>query len=314
MIRVALADDHQVVRVGVRRIVEAEPDLRVAVEAKSGAELLRLLATTRCDVLVLDLAMPGLHGRPLVERLRAEHPGLAIVIFSMYPEDPLALHFLRDGVHAYVSKERPPGDLIDAIRLAARDKCYLPGPIESSPRAAPAGAHELPEPARYGAMFLMLQGFDDAHIAAELRVPVEAVGRFVRAVRAGEIETPMTGLVGGAPPAPDAAPQARPPLRLGPVSVDLDSGEIHHPHGPRTLTETELNLLMHLAAHDGQTLSGRALLTDVWGYADAARSRTVVMTISRLRRKIEVDPAHPRHLLTIAREGYRLEIEPGHAG
>lgn len=305
MIRVALADDHQVVREGVRRLLEAEPDLRVVAQAPSGRALLRELASRRCDVVVIDLSMPGLHGRALVEALRSAHPELAIVIFSMYPEDPLALHFLRDGVHAYVSKERPPGDLIDAIRLAARGKCYLPSPM-TAPGSDPAPAHGLSAAMQSGAMFLLLQGLDAEQIAAELHQPVAVVARFVAAAHRGEIDTPLGGLIGH-----DPSPAAQPDvanLRLGPVRIDLESGAVEHPEGAHTLTETEGNLLRFLVRHAGETVSAQRLLTDVWHYAERARSRTVTTTISRLRRKIELDPAQPRHLLTILGEGYRLEL------
>ncbi len=307
MIRVALADDHQVVRDGVARLLEAEPDMWVVGQASSGRRLLRLLDAVRCDVVVLDLAMPGLHGRPLVERLRQAHPAVAIVIFSMYPEDPLARHFVRDGAHAYVSKERPPHDLVDAIRRAARGERAEPTPTTSPPPAA-APVATLSPAQQSSVIFLALQGHGPDRIAAELQLPLAAVRRFVYAAHHGELQSPLGELMGYAPAPPE--PEGR-HLRLGPVTVDLDSGAVEHPAGPRTLTGTERKLLAYLGARAGETVEARRLLTDVWQYSDAARSRTVTMTISRLRRKIELDASQPRRLLTILGEGYRLEVDRG---
>ena len=87
------------------------------------------------------------------------------------------------------------------------------------------------------------------------------------------------------------------------------SGEVDHPDGPRALTETERSLLGYMVEHAGRTLSMQELQTEVWHYSSEARSRTVAMTVSRVRRKVEVDPGQPRFLLTILGEGYRLELD-----
>ncbi len=246
MIRVMLADDHRIVREGVRRVLACEPNMQIIGEASSGEEALILLTGMECDVLVMDLIMPGLHGRELVERIRAAYPRLGLVIFSMYPEDPFALNFLRMGVHAFVSKEREPQYLVESICLAAQGKCFLP------------------------------ERFDSTHPS-----------------RLSQNTTPHLD-----------DPRR---LKLGLVTIDMEEGHVQHPSRPSSLSTQELAVLAYLAERRGRTISRDELLRDVWGYSASMQTRTVEMTISRLRRKIEIDAVNPRFILTIHGDGYRLE-------
>jgi two-component system invasion response regulator UvrY len=118
MIRVVLADDHAVVREGLRRILEEHADLKVVAEAGTGDEAVRALAETPADVLVLDVSMPGPGFLDLLERLQAAHPKVRSVVLSMHPESQYAVRALRAGAAGYLTKEQSPEFLVEAIRKA----------------------------------------------------------------------------------------------------------------------------------------------------------------------------------------------------
>lgn len=287
MIRVILADDHRIVREGVRRVLEAQPGIRIQGEASRGEEALDILEKVACDVLVMDLAMPGLHGREFVEKIRSVFPKLGIVIFSMYPEDPFALYFLRCGVNAFVTKEREPGDLVEAIRLAAQGKCFIPERFDSNPRAMEPDPAPMGMPATRGSIPMVGSSpIALSHIEQSLFEPVDA------SVRSDKRQA-----------------SDKPRLKLGPVTVDMESGQVQHPAGNGLLSAHELALLAYLVPRSGQTISRDELLREVWGYSSRAQTRTVEMTVSRLRRKVEINATNPRFILTIHGDGYRLDLE-----
>jgi two-component system, NarL family, invasion response regulator UvrY len=118
MIRLLVADDHAVVRRGVRQIVEAEPDMRVVGEAGSTPELLDLAGKARADLVVLDIAMPGPSGLEALKSLRQAQPHLRVVMLSIYPEDQYAARVIKAGASGYVTKEAAPEELVKAIRRA----------------------------------------------------------------------------------------------------------------------------------------------------------------------------------------------------
>jgi DNA-binding NarL/FixJ family response regulator len=125
MIRVVVADDHALVRDGLRRMLESTPDIRVVAEAESGDEVLSTVARERPDVVVLDVAMPGQGFLEILRVLREEHPKVHTVVLSAHAEEEYAERALRAGAVGYVTKERTPDDLQEAIRRAARGVRYI---------------------------------------------------------------------------------------------------------------------------------------------------------------------------------------------
>jgi two-component system, NarL family, invasion response regulator UvrY len=125
MTRVFIVDDHAIVREGVRRIIAATNDIEVAGEAASGEEALTALSKVTCDVVLLDLALPGIDGIEVLRLLKARKPDLAILILSIYPEEDYALRAYKEGAAGYLTKDSLPSDLINAIRKIARGKKYL---------------------------------------------------------------------------------------------------------------------------------------------------------------------------------------------
>ncbi len=125
MIRVLIADDHAIVRRGLRQILSEERDLVVEAEAGSGDELLRALAQYSVDVVVLDLSMPGRNGLEVLADVRRERPKLPVLILSMHREDQLAVRALAAGAAGYVSKDSAPVELLQAIRKVVRGGRYV---------------------------------------------------------------------------------------------------------------------------------------------------------------------------------------------
>jgi DNA-binding NarL/FixJ family response regulator len=125
MIRVLIADDHQIVRAGLRQFIADEPDIRVEGEAASGDEVMTRLREMKFDVVVLDISMPDRNGIDVLKLLRQRHPELPVLILSTYPEDQYAINLIRAGASGYLTKESAPDDLVKAIRTVAQGRRYV---------------------------------------------------------------------------------------------------------------------------------------------------------------------------------------------
>ena len=125
MTRILIADDHLIIRQGLRLILETEDGFDLVGEASDGAEALRLCADLHPDVALMDLRMPGMDGLTAIERLRAEQPQVAVVILTTFNEDDLMLRGLRAGAKGYLLKDTGREALFDAIRAAARGETLL---------------------------------------------------------------------------------------------------------------------------------------------------------------------------------------------
>ena len=119
MIRVISADDHAVVRVGVKQLLADAPGIEFVAEAGSGTELMQVLQHNPCDVLLLDISMPDKDGLTLLKEVRSNWPGIAVVILSMHPERQYAARALRAGARGYLTKQGAAEQLVEAVRAAA---------------------------------------------------------------------------------------------------------------------------------------------------------------------------------------------------
>lgn len=139
MIRIALVDDHDLVRAGVRRILEAEKDMQIVGEASTGADALDLLDAEDPDVLILDLSLPDLSGIDLMRSILARRPGLKVLIVSMHPEENYARRMMRAGAYGYLNKGEAPALMLEAIRKLSRGSRFV------SPKLAELLAYDLTE-------------------------------------------------------------------------------------------------------------------------------------------------------------------------
>lgn len=125
MIRVLIADDHEIVRAGLRQFIAEEPDIKVTGEAGSGDEVMAQLRDNEFDVLVLDISMPDRNGIDVLKLIRQRLPELPVLILSTYPEDQYAINLIRAGASGYLTKESAPDDLVKAIRTVAQGRRYV---------------------------------------------------------------------------------------------------------------------------------------------------------------------------------------------
>ena len=123
--RVAVVDDHELVRIGLKQIIEAEADFAWVGDAGTGAEALTLLRTKACDVLLLDLSLPDMSGLDVLRRIKSHHDSVATLVLSAYPEKQYGLNVLRAGASGFISKTAPPDELCRAIRAAVRGGRYV---------------------------------------------------------------------------------------------------------------------------------------------------------------------------------------------
>lgn len=125
MIKVAIADDHRLMREGLRQILFREPDMVVVGEATNDIDVMSLVRKGGIDVMTMDLSMPGRSGIELIRRVRQEAPGLAVLVLTMHDEQHYAVRAIRAGAQGYLTKENAGIELIDAIRQLAAGKPYI---------------------------------------------------------------------------------------------------------------------------------------------------------------------------------------------
>ncbi len=125
MIKVLLADDHSIVRAGLRRIVEESGDMEVIAEAADGREAIRHVHDTRPDVAVIDISMPGIDGLEVVSQLHVHYPDLPILILTMHEEGQYVVRAIQAGAMGYLTKQSAPEQLVKAIRKIHAGSRYL---------------------------------------------------------------------------------------------------------------------------------------------------------------------------------------------
>jgi DNA-binding NarL/FixJ family response regulator len=128
-IRVLVADDHAIVRTGIRHVLEGEPGFEVVAEASTGTEAVALALALRPDVAVLDISMPGLTGIQAAAELRRASPETRVLILSMHDNTEYVLESLRAGVHGYLLKDGAAAELGDAIRAVCRGESFFSPPV-----------------------------------------------------------------------------------------------------------------------------------------------------------------------------------------
>jgi DNA-binding NarL/FixJ family response regulator len=131
MLRVLLADDHALVRRGMRALLETEPNVRVVGEASEGLEALRLCQDLKPDLLILDIGMPKLNGIDVASRALSVHPSARVIMLSMHADESYVLRSLASGAKAYLLKDGTDEDLLPAVRAVAAGKCFFSPAISS---------------------------------------------------------------------------------------------------------------------------------------------------------------------------------------
>ena len=183
MIRVISADDHAVVRVGVKQLLADATGIEFVAEARNGTELMQVLQQESCDVLLLDISMPGKDGLTLLKEVRANWPGIAVVILSMHPEHQYAARALRAGARGYLTKEGAAEQLIEAVRAAAAGGRFVSPALAQVLADQVAGdegkpPHETLSDREYEVLVRIGAGKSVGEIAEELFLSINTVSTY----------------------------------------------------------------------------------------------------------------------------------------
>jgi DNA-binding NarL/FixJ family response regulator len=180
-VRIVLADDHAIVREGLKRIVADVSDFQVVGEAADGTEAMRAVRELDFDVLVLDLSMPGRSGMELIKLVKAEKPKLRILVLSMHQEMQYAVRAIKSGASGYLTKESAPAQLEQAIRKISGGGAYISAEVaeQLALGAMPGGGESLPHESLSDREFevfrLLVAGDAVSDIAAKLNLSVKTV-------------------------------------------------------------------------------------------------------------------------------------------
>ncbi|MGE5490620.1 MAG: response regulator [Actinomycetota bacterium] len=183
MLRLAIVDDHGIVRAGFREMLAEEIEIQIVFEASSGEEALQHLRECDCDVLLLDLSLPGQSGVDVLRAVRQRHPGLRVLMLSGFPEERYALAMIRHGADGYLSKECEREELIRAIRTVASGRRYVSARTAELLAGECAGDIVLPSHSQLSdrelEVFLQLaKGASVSDIAAALNLSVKTVSTY----------------------------------------------------------------------------------------------------------------------------------------
>ena len=180
MIRVLLADDHAIVRAGLKELLSDTADITVAGEAMNGQEVMAQLRTREFDVAVLDMSMPGRSGIELIKQVRAERPKLRILVLSMHGEQQYAVRAVKAGASGYLTKDAAAEELVAAIRRIAAGGAYVT-PETAERLVLDAGArtdsapHNLLSDREFQVFQLIANGRSMTEIAEQLSLSVKTV-------------------------------------------------------------------------------------------------------------------------------------------
>ncbi|CAN5705566.1 response regulator transcription factor [soil metagenome] len=180
MTRIVIADDHAIVREGLKRIVASAEDMDVVGEAADGNEVVRIVREQEFDVLVLDLSMPGRSGMELIKLVHAEKPKLRMLVLSMHQELQYAVRSIKSGASGYLTKESAPAQLVQAIRKIAGGGAFItPEVAEQLALGAMPGSQAAPHESLSDREFQVFQqlvaGVSVTDIAGELKLSVKTV-------------------------------------------------------------------------------------------------------------------------------------------
>jgi DNA-binding NarL/FixJ family response regulator len=179
MIRVLLADDHQLVREGLKQLLGATADIRVAGEAANGDEALAQVRGNDYDIAILDMSMPGLSGIDLVKRVKHEKPALRVLVLSMHGEKQYAARALKSGASGYLTKDTASEQLVAAIRKIAAGGVHISDAaaeqLLASTHSGTAAPHASLSDREFEVLRLIVSGMSLTEIGDKLHLSVKTV-------------------------------------------------------------------------------------------------------------------------------------------
>lgn len=183
-IRILIADDHAIVREGLKQILADTRDIVVAGHAENGHDVIRLARSGDADVLLLDISMPDKSGIEVLKQIKKECPNLAVLMLSMHREDQYAIRSLKAGAAGYLNKQSAPAELVDAIRQVAAGRKYI-SPALAQELANQVGdenrevpPHETLSDREYQTLVMIATGKTVSDIAGELALSVKTISMY----------------------------------------------------------------------------------------------------------------------------------------
>jgi two-component system invasion response regulator UvrY len=183
MIKTIIADDHTIVREGLKQILNETNDVSVSGEAKNGGELLEELRRQKFDVVVLDISMPGINGLDALKQIKIINPDLPVLVLSMHPEEQYAIRVLKAGAAGYLTKESASEELLNAIRKIASGRKYVSPSLAEKlaveldvDRERPL--HETLSDREYQVLCMIASGKTVKEVAGELSLSVKTVSTY----------------------------------------------------------------------------------------------------------------------------------------
>lgn len=182
-IKVLIADDHAIVREGLKQILADTRDIAVAGEAENGLEAIKLVRLGKGDVLLLDISMPDRNGIEVLKQVRKETPAIAVLILTMHREDQYAIRSLKAGAAGYLNKQSAPAELVNAIRQVATGRKYVSPTLAqelanqvNEEREAPL--HETLSDREFQTLTMIASGKTVSDIARELVLSVKTISMY----------------------------------------------------------------------------------------------------------------------------------------
>jgi two-component system invasion response regulator UvrY len=182
-IRVFIADDHAIVREGLKQILAESPDIIVAGEAENGLDAIKLFRRARCHVMLLDISMPDKNGIDVLKQVKKENPDMAVLMLSMHREDQYAIRSLRAGAAGYLTKQSAPRELVNAIRQVAGGMKYVSAALAQELASQVGEDHEAPlheslSDREYQTLTMIASGKTVGTIAKELSLSVKTISEY----------------------------------------------------------------------------------------------------------------------------------------
>jgi two-component system invasion response regulator UvrY len=182
-IRVFIADDHAIVRAGLKQILAEERDISVVGEAETGLDAIKLFRKSRCNVLLLDISLPDRNGIEVLKQIKDDKPELAVLMLSMHREDQYAIRSLKAGASGYLTKQSAPRELVNAIRQVAGGQRYVSAQLAQVLAAQIGEDHDKPphenlSDREYQTLMLIASGKTVSEIAKELSLSVKTISEY----------------------------------------------------------------------------------------------------------------------------------------
>ncbi|OON61065.1 DNA-binding response regulator [Massilia sp. KIM] len=182
-IRVFIADDHAIVREGLKQILAEQRDIIVAGEAENGLDATRLIGKARCQVMLLDISLPDRNGIDVLKQVKKDRPELAVLMLSMHREDQYAIRSLKAGASGYMTKQSAPKELVTAIRQVAAGQKYVSAALAQTLASTigedhEAAVHETLSDREYQTLTMIASGMTVSEIAKELSLSVKTISEY----------------------------------------------------------------------------------------------------------------------------------------